>query len=140
MLDRLEQEHDNLRASLALVLERGPVELGLRMVEALLAMCLVSDFATNERDEDRAEEPLHEALILARQAGAHWVAGQVLGRLDRIARQRGDDDLSTGRLCGRPRLRPGGVDDCPRVAKRAPDQCKSGRKVTSPRRGPKARR
>jgi tetratricopeptide (TPR) repeat protein len=49
-LDRLEREHDNLRAALGWVMKQGPAELGLRLGGALWQLWHVRDYQTEGRE------------------------------------------------------------------------------------------
>jgi predicted ATPase/DNA-binding SARP family transcriptional activator len=90
--DRLEREHDNLRAALSWSVERGKVELGLRLAGALGRFWLVRGYLAEgrERLESLLSMPGAEARTTTR-ARALQCAGK-------LADEQGDVDAAQARL------------------------------------------
>ena len=82
--DRLEQEHDNLRAALRWLIEHGETEQALRLGTALTALWGIRGYLTEGRDSLARLLALPEA-----QAGADTRAG-ALGAAGRLAFNQGD--------------------------------------------------
>src|SRR6266705_2964606 len=83
---RLEQEHDNLRASMNWLLERGEAEMALRLGTALWWFWYAQEHLHEGWNELSRALERHEGVAVPLRARALWAAGSLAGSLGHVER------------------------------------------------------